>query len=205
MKSFSFLKGLSSLELKQLENQSKYIEIKKDTILFYQDDICKDVLFLKQGEIRLYLSSSLNEEIPLYKLKKDQQCIINTSSVLSNTKAIASAVTLCDIKGFLVPKKNIQELIQNNIEYQKFIFSLFALKFSSLSTLVEDIKFKRLDSRVLEYLNKTNKNIISITHESLAEELGTSRVVISRVLKDLENKNMIKLYRGEIELLSNVT
>ena len=85
--------------------------------------------------------------------------------------------------------------------YQQYIFSLFAIKFSALTTLIEDIKFKKLDVRILESLKMKNEKFISITHEELANNLGTSRVVISRVLKDLENKNLIKLHRKKIELL----
>ena len=81
------------------------------------------------------------------------------------------------------------------------IFSLFAIKFSALTTLIEDIKFKKLDVRILESLKMKNEKFISITHEELANDLGTSRVVISRDLKDLENKNLIKLHRKKIELL----
>jgi len=75
------------------------------------------------------------------------------------------------------------------------------LKFNALTILIEDIKFKRLDERILDFLKSHKSQIIGITHEELANELGTSRVVISRVLKDLENKNYIKLHRKKIELL----
>jgi CRP/FNR family transcriptional regulator len=85
--------------------------------------------------------------------------------------------------------------------YQQYIFSLFALKFSTLTTLIEDIKFKRLDSRILDFLKQKDETLIEITHEEIASNLGTSRVVISRVLKDLEHKNLIKLHRKKIELL----
>ena len=85
--------------------------------------------------------------------------------------------------------------------YQKYIFSLFAIKFTALTTLIEDIKFKRLDSRILDFLKQKRSNFIEITHEELANELGSSRVVISRILKDLEHKNLIKLHRKKIELL----
>jgi CRP/FNR family transcriptional regulator len=64
-----------------------------------------------------------------------------------------------------------------------------------------DIKFKKLDTRILEFLKMKDEKIIQITHEELANDLGTSRVVISRVLKDLENKDLIKLHRKKIELL----
>ena len=144
---------------------------------------------------------AIDEMIPLYEIQKGEQCIINTSSTLSNTSAIATAQTKTAIKGWLIPSKIVQELMIKSPSYQQYIFSLFAIKFSALTTLIEDIKFKKLDVRILESLKMKNEKFISITHEELANELGTSRVVISRVLKDLENKNLIKLHRKKIELL----
>lgn len=201
MKKFDYIKDFSVEEVARLKSNSKYIEVPKNTLLFYQDDVCEDILFLEEGEVRLYMSGNLNEEIPLYNLVAGEQCIINTSSVLSKTKTIGSAETLTDIKGWLVPKRVIEELISNNKEYQSFVFSLFALRFNSLITLVEDIKFKKLDSRILDFLHKQKSKLITITHEELALELGTSRVVVSRVLKDLEHKKYIHLHRGKIEIL----
>lgn len=81
------------------------------------------------------------------------------------------------------------------------IFSLFTLRYSSLTTLIEDIKFKRLDSRILDFLKSYNSKEIKITNSEIASSLGTSRTVINRVLQDLKNKNLIKLARGTITIL----
>lgn len=139
--------------------------------------------------------------LPLYEINKGEQCIINTSSALSNTGAIGTAQTKTEIKGWLIPANIIQQLMIKSPSYQKYIFSLFAIKFTALTTLIEDIKFKRLDSRILDFLKQKRSNFIEITHEELANELDSSRVVISRILKDLEHKNLIKLHRKKIELL----
>ena len=126
---------------------------------------------------------------------------MNIASTLSETKAVATAEASSDIKGWMIPKETIQYLMINSMKYQKFIFSMFTLRFAALTTLVEDIKFKRLDSRILDFLRSHKSNTITITHEQIANHLGTSRVVISRVLKDLKNKQFIELQRGKILLL----
>ena len=201
MQKFNFFEELERDDIENLKKNSKYIEFPEKTILFYQEDICENILYLTTGKVQLLMYGGLNEEIPLYTLNEGEQCIINTSSSLSQTKAVGTAQTLTPIQGWLIPKQTIQQLIVKSQKYQNFIFSLFSLRFHSLTTLVEDIKFKRLDSRILELLQSKKNNLIYITHETIANELGTSRVVISRVLKDLENKKNIKLYRGQIELL----
>lgn len=201
MQNFEFFKNLNEEDKKFLLDNSKFIEIPKDFTLFYQGDICKDILLLEEGLVQLLIYGTEDEILPLYEVQKGEQCIINTSSALSNTTAIATAQTKTAIKGWLIPASIVQKLMIKSSLYQQYIFSLFTLKFSALTTLIEDIKFKRLDSRVIDYLKHKNSSIIEITHEELANELGTSRVVISRILKDLENKQIIKLHRKKIQLL----
>ena len=201
MKEFDFFERLTKEEQEYLLKNSKYIELPKDFTLFYQGDICNEILILKEGTVTLMMYGSINELIPLYEIQKGEQCIINTSSTLSNTTTIATAQTKTAIKGWLIPSAIVKELMIKSPTYQEYIFSLFSIKFSALTTLIEDIKFKKLDTRILEFLKMKNKKVIPITHEELANDLGTSRVVISRVLKDLENKNLIKLHRKKIELL----
>lgn len=201
MKEFDFFEKLSQEEQEYLLKNSKYIELPKDFTLFYQGDICNEILILKDGTVSLMMYGAINELIPLYEIQKGEQCIINTSSTLSNTTTIATAQTKTAIKGWLIPSSIVKELMIKSPTYQEYIFSLFSIKFSALTTLIEDIKFKKLDTRILEFLKMKNEKIIPITHEELANDLGTSRVVISRVLKDLEHKNLIKLHRKKIELL----
>lgn len=95
----------------------------------------------------------------------------------------------------------VKHLMHTSPSYLNFVFSLFTIKLDALATLIQDIKFKKLDSRILEWLSSHKTPLIQTTHEEIAEALGTSRVVISRILKDLERQNLIKLHRKEIELL----
>lgn len=201
MVQFEFYEKLSDEDKQFLKSNSKYIEIPENFTLFYQGDICKDILLLDEGTVKVFIHGELDEVLSLYEINSGEQCIINTSSTLSSTKAIATAQTMTPIKGWLIPNNISKELMIRSSSYQEYIFSLFSLKFSALTTLIEDIKFKRLDQRILNFLKSKNSNIIEITHETLANELSTSRVVISRILKDLENKNFIKLHRKKIELI----
>jgi len=201
LENFDYFKDLDEKTAKEIKSKSKYVEIPKGTILFYEGDICKDVLYLLEGNIKLFVSANTNDEIPLYDFCQGEQCIVNIASAISQTKAVATAEALSLIKGYLIPIDVIQTLIINSPSYQKMIFSLFTLRYRALTTLIEDIKFKRLDSRILEFLKSFNKKEIQITNNEIALHLGTSRTVINRVLQDLKNKNIIKLSRAKITLL----
>jgi CRP/FNR family transcriptional regulator len=205
MKEYEFYKSLDDEQKTFLLDNSKKISLQKDTILFYQGDVCNDILLLESGKVRLFIYGELDEQLPLYEIGASEQCIVNTASTLSNTKAIATAICVSDISGWLIPGKIVQQLILKSSSYQEFIFSLFAIKFSALTTIIEDIKFKKLDLRILEYLKKHQiDDEVIITHEALASEIGTSRVVVSRVLKDLQNKGYIELHHKKISLLNHL-
>lgn len=199
--SFDFFSELTKEEVEKVKSKSRYVEIKKGTILFYEGDICKEILYLLDGSIKLSVSANTSDEIPLYDICQGEQCLVNIASALSQTKAVATAETKTDIKGWYIPTKVIQDLIVHSPSYQKMIFSLFTLRYTSLTTLIEDVKFKRLDNRILEFLSSFNSKEIKVTNSEIAEHLGTSRTVINRVLQDLKNKNLIELSRGKITLL----
>ncbi|WP_455757209.1 Crp/Fnr family transcriptional regulator [Sulfurimonas sp.] len=201
LESYSFYKKLDENALDFFKKHLKPIKVPKDNILFFQGDVCDNILFLTQGKVRLYIQSDNAEEITLYKLVAGEQCIVNTASTISETEAIGSAVTITDIEGYLLDTKSIKELAHMSDEYQSFLFSLYTLRMSSLARLVNDIKFKKLDERILDWLKSQNKQTIQTTHETISNELGSTRVAISRVLKELENKGKIILSRRAIELL----
>jgi CRP/FNR family transcriptional regulator len=198
---FSFYNHLEPSALEFLQKHLKTIQIPKGNILFFQGDICENILFLTNGKVRLYIQSDNADAITLYTLGAGEQCIINTASTISETQAIGSALTVTDIEGYLLDTLSVKELAHSSHVYQNFLFSIYTLRMGDLAKLINDIKFKHLDNRILEWLKSQKQEIIHTTHEEIANELGSSRVVISRLLKELENQKKIKLTRGAIELI----
>lgn len=201
LESFPFYNKLEPQAENFLKMNLKPVSVPQDSILFFQGDICDGILFLTSGEVRLYTQSDDANEITLYHLHPGEQCIVNTASTLSQTEAIGSAVTLCDIEGYILDMYSAKELAHNSDTYQSYIFSLYTLRMGNLIKLINDIKFKNLDQRILDFLYSKDKKEIQITHESLAEELGSTREVISKLLKSLENDGIVKLGRGNITLV----
>lgn len=198
---FTFYSHLSPELQAFVHKHARPISVPKNTILFYQGDVCKDILFLTEGNVRLYIQGEGIEEITLYTLKPLEQCVVNTASLVAQNVAIGTAITESNISGYLLDHESIRSLMNQSPDYLSFMFSLFTVRLASLATLVEDIKFKRLDARLLEWLAHQEHNRIVMTHEQIATQLGTSRVVISRLLKDLERKGKVHLERGAIKRL----
>jgi CRP/FNR family transcriptional regulator len=201
LENFPFESSLEQEAFAFLEEHAKPIAIPKNNILFYQGDICENVLLLTKGEVRLYIQDEGVESIDLYTLKEGEQCIVNTASSISNTDAIATAESITDIEGYILDKESIKKLSSISPVYQSYIFSLYTIRMADLATLINDIKFKKLDARLLEWLHKHEEKNIKITHEEIATSLGSARVVISRTLKELEKKGEVILHRGSIEVL----
>ncbi len=201
LSTYPFLEQLEPEALQFLNTHIKPIKISKGTLLFYQGDICDNILWLTSGEVRLYTQSDSIENVTLYTLKAGEQCIVNTASLLSQTDAVASAETITDIEGCLIDVESVKALSKMSDVYQNYLFSLYQLRFEELTGLINDIKFKRLDTRIIEWLQKQPSSMIEITHEQLATELGSSRVVISRLLKEMEQNGTLILHRGKIERL----
>ncbi len=199
-KLYSFFDNFSDIEKEKFFTHAKKVSFSKDQVLFLQGDLCGGILYVESGSLKVYLQSDNGNEITLYNVEAGEQCIVNTSSSICETPALGSAVTLSEVRGYILDTKSVKELMSVSNSYQEYMFSLFAIKLTSLATLVEDIKFKPLKERILSFLKSKNSDDITITHEKIAQNLGTSRVVVSRVLKELEKEGKLKLYRGSIRI-----
>ena len=201
LSAYPFAPELEEEAITFLANHAKPISVPKGNILFYQGDTCDNVLLLTKGEVRLYMQPDTTEEITLYTLYAGEQCIVNTASTLSQTDAIATAETVTDIEGYLIDVESLKKLTHISAVYQSFVFSLYNMRMGALVELVNDVKFKTLDQRILKWLEVQEEKMVKTTHEQVANIMGTTRVVVSRVLKEMEHKGQVHLHRGAIERL----
>lgn len=201
MKRFPFYNAMSQEAKVLLETQAMPVSMPAKMELFTQGDNCKDILFLTEGSVRVYRHHESGQEITLYFLEPFEQCNVNLNSAFTNTPAIGTAVSESKIEGFMLPAEVIKKLYTSEFAYQQYVFDLFANRMQGMADLVEDLRFKKMDERLLDWLQNEHNTFIKITHDKLASHLGTSREVISRLLKDFEHQGVLKLSRGSIELL----
>ena len=199
-KKYNFFNDFNDQEKEKFFEHAQKVNFPKGKILFWQGDLCGGILYINNGSIKVYLQNEDGDEITLYTVESGEQCIVNTSSTLTATPALGTAITLSDVEGYILDAKSVKELMKYSSAYQDYMFSLFTIKLTSLASLVEDIKFKPLKERILSFLKAKNSLDIEITHEKIAQNLGTSRVVVSRILKELENEGKISLHRGSIHI-----
>ena len=201
MEDFPFFDNLSNESKQLFLKHAKAVKIPKGMELFAQGDMCKDILFLVSGNVRVYRLHESGQEITLYFLEPFEQCNVNLNSAFTDTPAIGTATSESELEGFMLPADVVKTIYSAEAPYQQYVFELFSLRLESMAGLVEDVRFKKLDHRLLDWLHEADENPIKITHDKVASHLGTSREVISRLLKEFEHNGILKLQRGSIELL----
>lgn len=202
---YQFFHSLEPESLEKVRSEAKKVSLGVGTFLYYQGDINQGILFLTKGCVKVFLHADEigKGEITLYYITPGEQCLVNTLSTISQTPATATAIVDESIEGWLVPIDTIRWLINNSPAYRDFKISFCAERLTQIMHLVEELRFKRMDQRLLNWLFVQGRDTIRTTHEQIAQILGTSREVISRILKNLEKEGVISMGRGFIKIISS--
>lgn len=158
-----------------------------------------------EGLLRVYQENE-DREILLYYVGPEQTCMMSLSSAYFDYYSTANGIAIEPTEILVLPAHLIAEWQLKYSSWNKFIIKTFKSRYDELLTAFGNVAFKPVHVRVKDYLSTYRENNgspkIPISHQSLANELGTTRVVISRILKQFEQENLIKLHRGYIELKS---
>jgi CRP/FNR family transcriptional regulator, anaerobic regulatory protein len=202
---YQFFQSLEPESLEKVRSEAKKVSLGVGTFLYYQGDINQGILFLNKGSVKVFLHADEigKGEITLYYITPGEQCLVNTLSTVSQTPATATAIVDESIEGWLIPTETIRWLIDNSPAYRDFKISFCAERLTQVMHLVEELRFKRMDQRLLNWLYVQGRDTILTTHEQIALILGTSREVISRILKNLEKEGIVTVGRGWIKICEN--
>ncbi|MDX1627707.1 MAG: Crp/Fnr family transcriptional regulator [Fulvivirga sp.] len=164
-----------------------------------------EVPMVMSGTIKVMRQDEDGNEIFLYYLEGGETCAMSITCCIENKKSAFSAVAEDDASLWMIPMANINEWVAKYPSFRKFIFNAYQSRFDELLLAIDSIAFMKMDKRLYKYLldKKQSSGSFEIhkTHEQIARELNTSRVVISRLLKKLENQGKIEQHRNLIEIL----
>jgi CRP/FNR family transcriptional regulator len=179
-------------------------EIPKDTEILTEGHYIKVIPVVIEGLIKVFTRYE-EKELLLYYIKPDESCIMSFAAGLKNEPSKVFAVTEEDTTALLIPVDKISKWIWQFPEINSLFYQQYNMRYSDLLETINHLLFKKMDERLLNYLNEkvknTNKNPIKISHRQIASELGTAREVISRVMKKLENEGKLIQHSSSIELL----
>ena len=187
-----------------LENNISRHKIKKNEILHRGFDDCIGLVVVISGRFRAYIISDSGREVTLYRLFERDICLLSASCVLSGIQFEISIEAEENSEFYIIPPNIFNELMEQSAAVANYANKIMASRFSDVMWLMDQIMFKSFDVRLAEFLleesNVEQSDILTITHEKIANHMGSAREVVSRMLKYFQTEGIVKLSRGNIEI-----
>lgn len=173
-------------------------------IILNENAYIKAIPLVISGSIRVMRTDEDGKEILLYYIKSGESCIMSFLGGMHHDTSKVRAIAEEKTEILFIPVEKVSELIKEFPEWLDYIFRLYHKRFEELLEVVNAVVFKKMDERLLDLIKKkaelTKSNTLNVTHEQLANELGTARVVVSRLLKQMETDGVVTLRRNNILL-----
>jgi CRP/FNR family transcriptional regulator, anaerobic regulatory protein len=203
LEKYPALQDIFKLAGNKLAEAMRVITVQPGMPIYQHGQACENFLLILSGSVRVQKLSERGQVITLYHLVAGRACELTTTCLLGGKSYPAEAVAETEVHAILIPKVDFQEALAQIPEFRNFVFSSIDKGMNELIGLVEDVSFGRMDARLARRLLQLaeTENPLEVTHQTLAEELGTAREVISRLLKGFERQKWVKLSRGVIEIV----
>lgn len=191
---------LDDRRLDALLDESIVLSVKPGTVLFDDESPCQAFPLLVAGTIRVSKVGPSGRELQLYRVVPGEACILTTSCLLGNVAYNARGVAESEVTAVALPQAVFQRLLGEHEPFRTYVFGLFAERISELMQLVEAVAFQKLDQRLATLLLGKGK-VIRTTHQALADELGSVREIVSRLLKTFAEQGLVSLAREQVEIV----
>lgn len=188
----------------ELRNNSQLKTLPAETVLMQSNSYIRSIPVVLSGSMRVIRQDEEGREILLYYIKPGETCIMSFLAGIHEDTSKLRLVVEEDSEILMLPIAKASEWIKVYPEWADFIFKLYHKRFEELLDVINSVAFQKLDDRIVTLLKRKasiyGSNEFSITHQQLAEELGTTREVVSRLLKQMEKQELISLSRNKIKL-----
>lgn len=196
---YPFLDSLPAELRSRIEERAQIVTVPAGTVLFDERQPCRGFPFILEGAVRVSKLAPNGRELPLYRVTPGESCIITSSCLLGgvqyNARGTAEGVTTLA----MLPADLFEELLTEPA-FRAFVFRLFSERMADLMQLIEEVAFRRLDQRLAALLLGKGR-IVRMTHQQLADELGSVREMISRLLKGFAEQGLVALGREQMEII----
>ncbi len=203
---FPIWNKLSPSQQLLLEQSAFYRIVKKGTIIHGRSENCTGLLLVGTGQLRAYMLSEEGREITLYRLFERDICLFSASCMMNSIQFEITLEAEKETGFWVVPSKIYKTIMEESAPIANYTNELMASRFTDVMWLIEQIMWKSLDKRVASFLleesviEKTKD--LKITHENIANHLGSHREVITRMLSYFQKEGMVKLSRGTVTILN---
>lgn len=176
-----------------------------DMTIFHEGMECNHLMLIVEGRVRVYRHSDEGREVTLYRVEPGQLCVHSLNNLVDGVQSPISVKTETPMRGLVITRAAFQTALDTSSSFRNYVLRTLTERLSLLTNLVSGFAFDRLDLRVacwlIDQFDRSCGHPIEVTHSDIAHELGTTREMISRILKDFEHKRCIQLARGRIHLV----
>ncbi|SHJ67469.1 Crp/Fnr family transcriptional regulator [Parasporobacterium paucivorans] len=201
---FDFWDKLNPLEKNIFENNIVKVKYNKGFNLHSSDSECLGVLLIKSGGLRVYILSEDGREVTLYRLSPNDVCVLSASCILNNITFDVHIDAESDTEAYLLNIGAFSRLHSQNVYVENFAYKNTIERFSDVMWAFEQILFLSFDKRLaiflLDELNKSDSDEITLTQDQIAKYIGSAREVVSRMLKAFQNQGILEQSRGSIRI-----
>ena len=195
---------LSSQQQERMKDVSHPLQVKAGTVVHNGSMDCLGLLLIRSGQLRVYTLSGEGREITLYRLFEHDICLFSASCVMPSVQfeVIVEAEKDCDL--WVLPSCLFKNFMEESAAVANYASQLISSRFSEVMWLMEQIMWRSFDKRLAAFLleesNLEDTDVLRITHEKIANHMGTAREVVTRMLRYFQNEGLVKLARGTVEL-----
>jgi CRP/FNR family transcriptional regulator len=194
------LAGLAAADLDDLLANAMVIPLPIGTVVFDENQPCQGFPMLLSGSIRVIKAAPSGRELQLYRVTPGESCILTSSCLLGHTRYTARGIAEQNLEMVLLPAQSFQTLLEKHVAFRDYVFHLFSDRLTDLMQLVSAVAFQKLDQRLAALL-VSKPSPLHITHQALADELGSAREIVSRLLKGFADQGWVKMAREQIEVI----
>ena len=196
------LAGLDDAALGSVLEHAQVVHLPAGTSLFGEGSPCRQFPLVLEGSIRVAKASE-GRELQLYRVTPGESCVLTGGCLVGGRDYPANGVVERDARLVVLPKPVFDQLLGSHAPFRQYVFSLFAERLTDLMTLVEAVAFHKLDRRLAAALLGRGR-VVALTHQQLADELGSVREIVTRVLRGFADQGWVQSTRGAIEVLDAV-
>jgi len=182
--------------------EAMVMELPAGSLVFDGGQPCQGFPFILAGGIRVLKTAPNGRELPLYRVLPGESCLISSGCLLGHSDYHARGIAETDTTLVLLPRQRFEALLASP-EFRDFVFHLFGERMADLMQLVEEVAFRKLDQRLANLLLGKG-HTLHTTHQQLADDLGSVREMVSRLLKGFAEQGLVRLGREQIEILDPV-
>ena len=197
------LRNADAALVREFQQAAYFARIPAGRDVFVEGDRVDAIALIISGVVRVYKIGETGREITLYRFGLGESCILTANAILSQQSFPAIATVEKDAEAVMVPADVFRHWVARFDLWRGFVFELLSQRLSSVMAIVDEVAFRRMDTRVATLLLERGgrENPLRITHQEIAAELGSSREVISRILEDFASRDLISPGRGTLEVL----